>query len=79
MVTRNLKTLGIPLARDFDLGSSIPYASQKFRMSSRVDRNTRFSELLGRALEHRPPLRRHFQRLGAVCLRDAGGVDRHVS
>ena len=24
MVTRNLKTLGIPLARDFDLGSSIP-------------------------------------------------------
>ena len=43
MVTRNLKTLGIPLARDFDLGSSIPYASQKFRMSSRVDRNTRCS------------------------------------
>ena len=43
MVTRNLKTLGIPLARDFDLGSSIPYASQKFRMSFRVDRNTRCS------------------------------------
>ena len=36
-------------------------------------------ELLGRAPEHRPPLRRHFQRLGADCLRDAGGVDRHVS
>ena len=29
MVMRNLKILGMPLARVFDLGSSIPYTSQK--------------------------------------------------
>ena len=67
MVTRNLKTLGIPLTRDFRPRFLDPaYASQKFRMSFRVDRNTRLFELLGRAPEHRPPLRRHFQRLHEV-------------
>ena len=43
MVTRNLKTLGMPLTRVFDLGSSIPYTSQKLQTSPTVGKNIRRS------------------------------------
>ena len=75
MVTRNLKTLGIPLARDFDLGSSIPNASQKFRMSFRVDRNTRCSNSSAARLSTAPRgQRRKLCAADVVAVMLAGGA-----
>ena len=46
---RNLKTLGMAPARDFEAGASMPYISQKCRMSAQAGRNDFSSNRAARA------------------------------